>query len=327
MSSVPPTTTLFDPQSLAQLKQRARAGGGALDPAVAGQFEALVLQTLQKSLRSGLPASGLPGAGAAGNLFTELLDQQRALEIRRGRSLGVAALLARPSAAPAAADAPVPGAFPLTGLTPAGFPLSGTPPVGFSLAAVRRGAAASAPPPAALAPPATARAPSARLEPAAVPADKAQFIAEVWPHAVTASQATGIPARFLLAHAALETGWGAKVLKNADGQSSYNAFNIKAGRHWGGPTLEREVREYIAGAPVTERAVFRCYDSYAAAFADYTRLLTQGQRYAAVIGQREASGFARALQQAGFATDHRYADKLVRIIAGPTLRQQVGPLS
>ncbi|NCA90238.1 MAG: flagellar assembly peptidoglycan hydrolase FlgJ [Gammaproteobacteria bacterium] len=165
--------------------------------------------------------------------------------------------------------------------------------------------------------------PSCRARPAAPdPApDRAQFVADLWPHAEAASAATGIPAHFLVAQAALETGWGEKVLKNAQGMSSYNVFNLKAGSRWDGPTLSLPVREYAEGAPVTEHATFRMYGSYADAFADYARLLTQAPRYAAVLGQREAADFARTLHQAGFATDPGYAAKLERIITGPTLRQ------
>ena len=321
-----PATNVFDHQALARLRLRARAapGGGAASP-VAGEFEAVLLQTLLKSLRAGVPASGLSPAGSASPLFTELLDQQRALTIARGRGLGLAPRLTAPVPAAGAPAAPTPR--PLGAGTPAPLALADRGPAGFSLAGVRRwagpvprvalDAAAGLPLAGAAAPLALAARPAA---PDPAP-DRAQFVADLWPHAEAASAATGIPAHFLVAQAALETGWGEKVLKNAQGMSSYNVFNLKAGSRWDGPTLSLPVREYAEGAPVTEHATFRMYGSYADAFADYARLLTQAPRYAAVLGQREAADFARTLHQAGFATDPGYAAKLERIITGPTLRQ------
>jgi flagellar protein FlgJ len=50
-------------------------------------------------------------------------------------------------------------------------------------------------------------------------------------------------------------------------------------------------------------------------------LLTASPRYAGVLGQRDATAFARGLAQAGYATDPQYAEKLTRIIAGNTLRE------
>jgi flagellar protein FlgJ len=39
-----------------------------------------------------------------------------------------------------------------------------------------------------------------------------------------------------------------------------------------------------------------------------------------VIGSQDGAEFAKGLQRAGYATDPAYADKLNRIINGPTLR-------
>jgi flagellar protein FlgJ len=147
-----------------------------------------------------------------------------------------------------------------------------------------------------------------------------EFVAEIWPHALAAAKATGIPAQFMVAQAALETGWGAKQQKNADGSPTYNLFNIKAGKAWTGDTAERTVSEYESGQWTQENARFRSYASYADAFADYAKLMTRNPRYAAVPGTRDAAGFAQKLQNAGYATDPLYAQKLTRVIGGDTLR-------
>lgn len=146
------------------------------------------------------------------------------------------------------------------------------------------------------------------------------FVAEVWPHAVEASKRTGIPPAFMVAQAALETGWGEKQLRHADGSPSRNLFNIKAGSGWSGRTVDRAVTEYADGRAYTEAARFRSYSSYAESFRDYAELMTRSPRYAGVLGQTDAGSFARGLQDAGYATDPQYADKLTRIIGGTTLR-------
>ncbi|HNV92153.1 MAG TPA: flagellar assembly peptidoglycan hydrolase FlgJ, partial [Thauera aminoaromatica] len=161
---------------------------------------------------------------------------------------------------------------------------------------------------------------SARDAGGAVSKSAQDFVTEVWPHAQEASRRTGIPAEFMVAQAALETGWGQKQLRHEDGSPSHNLFNIKAGSAWSGRTVAREVTEYADGQAYTEAAHFRSYGSYAESFRDYAQLMTRSPRYAGVLGQTDAAAFARGLQDAGYATDPMYADKLTRIIGGNTLR-------
>jgi flagellar protein FlgJ len=144
------------------------------------------------------------------------------------------------------------------------------------------------------------------------------FIDRLWPHAQAASQASGIPAPFLLAQAALETGWGRAELQHADGRPSYNVFGIKAGKSWNGPVVEATTTEYVDGVPQQRIERFRAYASYGEAFQDYLRLLAGNSRYGAVMGAGNAREFALGLQRAGYATDPNYADKLTRIIGGLT---------
>lgn len=150
------------------------------------------------------------------------------------------------------------------------------------------------------------------------------FVNRLWPHAAEASRTTGIPAHFIIGQAALESGWGAREIRGGDGGPSHNLFGIKAGRGWTGRTADVVTTEYVNGAPqkVTER--FRAYDSYADAFRDYANLIRNNPRYAAVIdGAGDAASFARGLQQAGYATDPAYADKLTRVINSNALRQSL----
>jgi flagellar protein FlgJ len=119
----------------------------------------------------------------------------------------------------------------------------------------------------------------------------------------------------MLGQAALETGWGKSEIRGADGQNSHNLFGIKAGASWKGQTVDIVTTEYVNGKPQKQVDTFRAYDSYADAFRDYGNLLRGNARYQNVIAQgQDAAGFAHGLQQAGYATDPKYAQKLMSII-------------
>ena len=148
-------------------------------------------------------------------------------------------------------------------------------------------------------------------------------------HQGTASQAelqSGIPAAFIVAQAAHESGWGRREIRNADGSSSHNLFGIKAGAGWSGPVAEVTTTEYVGGEPQKVTARFRAYASYAESFQDYARMIKESPRYAGVFAQATSASaspqaFALGLQRAGYATDPAYADKLTRVI-NTTLRLQ-----
>jgi flagellar protein FlgJ len=134
-------------------------------------------------------------------------------------------------------------------------------------------------------------------------------------HANEAARATGIPARFMLGQAALETGWGKREIRGADGSASHNLFGIKATGGWTGKTVEVATTEYVNGVALKKMEKFRAYDSYADSFRDYAKLLKNNPRYQNVIaGGKDATAFAQGLQAAGYATDPNYAAKLGRII-------------
>lgn len=130
-----------------------------------------------------------------------------------------------------------------------------------------------------------------------------------------ASRTTGIPAKFMLGQAALETGWGKREIKFSDGSPSNNLFGIKATAGWKGRVVEVPTTEYVNGVPETKMQKFRAYDNYADSFKDYAKLLSNNPRYENVIANAgDAASFARGLQKAGYATDPNYAAKLTRII-------------
>jgi len=147
------------------------------------------------------------------------------------------------------------------------------------------------------------------------PAHVEAFVQRLLPHAQAASASTGIPARFMLGQAALESGWGKAEIRGADGQNSHNLFGIKAGAGWKGQTVDIVTTEYVNGKPQKQVDTFRAYDSYADSFRDYANLLRNNARYQNVLAQgHDAAGFAQGLQQAGYATDPNYAQKLMSVI-------------
>nr|WP_110382195.1 flagellar assembly peptidoglycan hydrolase FlgJ [Nitrosomonas ureae] len=148
------------------------------------------------------------------------------------------------------------------------------------------------------------------------------FINMLMPHAKTASQSTGIPSHFMLAQAALESGWGKHEIRRADNSPSYNLFGIKAGTSWKGDTVEKVTTEYINGIPQKIVDKFRAYNSYAEGFNDYARLLLDNPRYAKVLESSDFAAFATGLQRAGYATDPKYAEKLIRIINSEAMQNR-----
>lgn len=327
----------LDPNSLSGLRRVSKDGSPAATKEAAKQFEALLLQQVLKSMRDATPKGGMFDSDES-RMYQSLLDQQLAMQLAtRSGGIGLAKVIERQlNGNKGAAVTPPEGGVPLDGSIRRGFDAAVAPASASPAAAARTAAGGSANlvanPSAAQS--ANGAAKTAVAAPAAgaasgvaasfpnLPAGAGPraFVEKVWPQAVEASRATGIPARFLVAQAALETGWGKFELKNADGSPSHNLFNIKAGKRWGGDTVSTSTTEYSNGVASRENARFRSYGSYADSFRDYARLIGSNPRYAAVVGQDDATAFARGLQAAGYATDPNYADKLARIINGNTLR-------
>ncbi len=133
--------------------------------------------------------------------------------------------------------------------------------------------------------------------------------------AESVSSESGIPAKFMLGQAALETGWGKNVMVCADGTSSHNLFGIKANAGWKGKVVESVTTEYVNGVAYKQTEKFRAYDSYEDSFRDYANFLQSNPRYKHVLASgQDARQFAQNLQRAGYATDPQYASKLTRII-------------
>ncbi|MCE0494448.1 flagellar assembly peptidoglycan hydrolase FlgJ [Vibrio salinus] len=139
------------------------------------------------------------------------------------------------------------------------------------------------------------------------------FISKLKPYADKAAKSLGVDPSLLLAQAALETGWGDKMVKNSLG-SSNNLFNIKADKSWPGDKVATQTLEYEGRTPVIENASFRAYDNFQDSFNDYVRFLNSNPRYeTALQNSKSSSDFIRGIHSAGYATDPDYADKVLRV--------------
>ncbi len=273
----------LDARGLDALKLQAKQNPEQALKAVAQQFEAVFLQTLLKTMREATPQDG-PMDSDQTRSYTSMLDQQMAQSLS-ARGIGLADVMLR-QLARNRASAIDSDANAQTGAAPAASSSAND-------ASVARASAGQ------------------------------DFLARMKDYAVAAGDATGIPARFLLGQAALESGWGKHEIRAADGSQSFNLFGIKAGRNWSGPTVQAVTTEYVDGVPRKTTQTFRAYGSYADSFKDYATLMQGNRRYAAVLRQSSSAGFAQALQRSGYATDPQYGEKLTRILEGWQMRRTI----
>jgi flagellar protein FlgJ len=149
----------------------------------------------------------------------------------------------------------------------------------------------------------------------------ADYIKQVLPHAKQAAKELGVAPEFLVAQSALESGWGKRIAEDSRGASSHNLFGIKAGGAWTGPVATAKTLEFNNGVARQETANFRKYDSFEDSFNDYVAFLKSNPRYQdAIDNASDPSQFGRALQDAGYATDPDYAEKIQSVMNGPTFR-------
>ncbi|UTY58276.1 flagellar assembly peptidoglycan hydrolase FlgJ [Massilia sp. erpn] len=276
----------LDTKGMGELRQSARAGSPEALKTAATQFEAMFVNMMLKSMREATPQDG-PLDSQQTKMFTTMLDQQTSQNIAK-KGVGLADMLIR-QLSPNGAAPSFPGAAEL----PSGLDSSAR--LQQSIEAVGGSAVASG-------------------KGAALPHVRA-FQDKLGAHADEASRATGIPAKFMLGQAALESGWGRREIKQRDGSTSHNLFGIKAGPDWKGKVVTATTTEYVNGKAQTRVERFRAYDSYADSFKDYAKLITGNPRYEKVLASAgDASKFAQGLQRAGYATDPNYAAKLTSII-------------
>ena len=319
-----PNRAAFDIKSAQDLRTQFAKNPQEGLKAAAEQFEAMFLQQVMKSMRDTVPQDGLLNSDSS-RFYTSLLDQQMAQNMASsGKGIGFARLIEQQlgknlAASQASAEQTAPAnaaaagnALPMSASDGRHLRTQAVPssvPTSAAYAALQSATTSL-----------TNQAAGAAMSDADLPLSAREFVGRVWPHAVEASRSTGISPQFLVAHAALESGWGRNEIRQSDGSASHNLFGIKAGKSWNGSSVEAATTEYVGGEAQSTVERFRSYGSYEEAFRDYANLLRNNPRYGGVIGSQDGAEFAKGLQRAGYATDPAYADKLNRIINGPTLR-------
>ena len=291
----------MDIQGLASLRSHAREAPGTAISEVAGQFESLFVQMMLKSMRDATVDGGLFDSSQL-DTYQQMFDQQISLELSQQGGIGLAEILVTQLGGGAQTEPvidEVGGVQPLVSLE--------RPPL-----RVQRDVPG-------LIPPAAERQSVVRAVSATgqdgLATSPEEFIQAVWDDAVVAAGELGLDPAVLVAQSALETGWGKKVIQAADGSSSFNLFGIKVGNGWRGDSSIVNTMEFRDGLAALEKAAFRVYDSLSTAFKDYVSFLKNNPRYQGALEKvSDSKAFLTELQQAGYATDPKYAEKILGIL-------------
>ncbi len=305
------TDVYTDFKGLAELRGRAADGSEETLREVAGQFEALFIQMMLKSMRDAGLGEGLMDSEHT-KTYQSMYDQQLAIDMSKQQGLGLAEMMVRQLRRADMLEPESDGAVATAAMK---FD---------SQQRVKR--AQQMPQPLSIQPQqAIQQSPAAQRD--WQPASKEDFVRELWPHAQRTARELGTRPEALIAQAALETGWGKHMIRGADGQNSFNLFGIKADTRWQGERVMTETVEFRDGLMRKERAPFRAYPSPAESFADYANFLKANPRYQEALNVgADAPAFVQALAQAGYATDPDYSSKINRIMNSEALQDTVSDI-
>ncbi|MFC0348496.1 flagellar assembly peptidoglycan hydrolase FlgJ [Undibacterium danionis] len=285
----------FDSKGLDALRQSSKDNSPEALKAAATQFEALFMSMMLKSMRQ---AGGQDGMfdNEQSRMYTSMLDQQLSQKMA-SRGIGLADAMVRQLSNNAMTQA-------LQSDNAPPVPMGGLGGINQYIQQQKYAAKAE-----------QLLDSTSSIETNSSARHVQEFTQKLGPHAELASQGSGIPAKFMLGQAALESGWGKREIRALDGSSSHNVFGIKATGNWKGRTVDAMTTEYTNGVAYQKIEKFRAYDNYSDAFKDYAKLIRDNPRYQSVLQNGgDASQFAYALQKAGYATDPHYAQKLTKVI-------------
>ncbi len=304
----------FDANGLNNLKQAAKENSPEAIKGVAKQFEAIFMNMMLKSMREASSQDN-PFDNEQSRTFTSMLDQQLSSNLA-SKGLGLADVLARQlsksgyaatnTMQQAVTDEPaISGSSPQGGSALIRNPLSPINAKALESKSLESKALQSNHLPSE----------NSLINNKSLSSSASEFQNRMTQHAEAASRATGVPAHLMLGQAALESGWGKREIKAADGTPSNNLFGIKATGNWDGKVVEATTTEYINGIKQKRIEKFRAYDSYADSFKDFANLMRSNPRYEKVMANlQDVNGYAQAMQKAGYATDPQYASKLASVI-------------
>jgi len=294
MISTPPDV-YTDLQGLSKLRSLTRQDSSKALDIVARQFEALFLQMMLKGVQDSSFGDPLFGSQQM-DFYRDMHDKQLSVDLAHKGGMGIADMLVEqlgknlPQKKESVSDHdfPVPDRLSLRAVSPV---------VAESITDIKQPLKFESPD---------------------------EFIKYLWPGASRAAADLGVSPEILLAQAALETGWGKKIIQQEPGVSSHNLFNIKADQRWDGDKTGVNTLEYIDDRMIRQRASFRVYDNYADSFTDYVNFLRSNSRYADALQQRgDDSAFMTELHKAGYATDPDYVTKIQRILNGGIMSDAV----
>lgn len=276
-----------DIHALGELKRQARANDPAAMRETARQFETLFAKMMLQSMREASGGDELFDTQES-QMYRSMFDDQLALEMTKGKGLGIADMLVQQLMRAEVANQAAAGAsehVPLNPLKP-NVPVS-------SAAPVSPAVTSSTPP---------------------IAGSREAFIEAIRPAAERAAKSLGVSPRAIMAQAALETGWGRSMPVDESGRPSFNLFGIKATGNWRGAVASSVTTEFVGQRATRQVENFRAYDSLDQSIADHARLLSGSSRYAAALNSGEdIHAYATALQRGGYATDPLYARKLVSV--------------
>lgn len=131
-----------------------------------------------------------------------------------------------------------------------------------------------------------------------------EYIAKYADLAVSEMQRTGVPASITLAQGLVESAAGASPLA----VHANNHFGLKCHNDWKGMKFYKDDDEV--------QECFRVYESAEESFRAHSDYLRERERYQDLfeLDPTDYKGWARGLKKAGYATDPRYADKLIKLI-------------
>jgi len=323
-SPIDAANTYTDFQGLAELKRSAQNNSPEALRAVAEQFEALFIQQMLKSMRDANLGEGLLDS-KAGDLYQDMFDKQISLNMSQGQGIGIADMLVRKlsktvdkiSQINKIPEQTAQSKNNLPPNSPAKLTNSNNQNLAMISGKIRLPVDS---------PTVQNEKPEIVSAPLTITSPET-FVKKLWPLAVKAGNDLGVDPKVILAQAALETGWGSAIKQTTNGSSSHNLFNIKAGSQWDGNTIRSNADEFINNEAVKEVSHFRVYESYAASFSDYVDLLKNNSRYYKVLKQADDSfAYVNGLQDAGYATDPRYADKIMQIVESKKIENSLSDL-
>ena len=267
-----------DFQGLADLRRSVRQDSNEALHEVAAQFEAIFIKMMLKSMRDASLADGLFDSNQS-EMYLDMFDNQIALDLSSKGVFGISEMLIKQLGNTTAKEETQTSVSPVN-----------SDPVGMEKSENR----------------------SLTDKPFSSAND---FVIKLMPEAQRAAARLGVEPELLVAQAALETGWGTRIIQTPSGESSHNLFGIKASENWQGEKVRVSTLEYRDGVMQKEKADFRSYSSFRESFDDYVEFVSGNKRYSSAINHNGSSeNYIEALQEAGYATDPAYASKIMDIM-------------